>query len=122
MLWLMDWLMQDAAKDLENAEEDRMGEEPAGLRGGGPAGAKAGGGAGGGDLAPGAGGGGEQAGTTAGAEDHGAESLRAGRKAEGSRSLSCRGEDEVPGGQLGPDSLVPEPCRSGFLQAQKRER
>lgn len=33
MLWLMDWLMQDAANDLEKAEEDRTGEEQGGLRG-----------------------------------------------------------------------------------------
>lgn len=45
MLWLMDWLMQEAAKDLVNAEEDETGEEQGGLRregvgvgeGGGPA-------------------------------------------------------------------------------------
>lgn len=32
MLWLMDWLMQDAAKDLVNADEDETGEEQGGLR------------------------------------------------------------------------------------------
>lgn len=127
ILWLMDWLMQDAAKDLVNAEEDKMGEEQGGFRGGGPArteggaGAKAGGGAGGEVLGPGVGGCGKHAGTPADEEEHGGESLRAGLQAGGSRSLSCHGDDHVSSGQLGPDTLVLEAWRSGSLEVPERK-
>lgn len=127
ILWLMDWLMQDAAKDLVNAEEDKMGEEQGGFRGGGPArteggaGAKAGGGAGGEVLGPVAGGCGKHAGTPADEEEHGAESLRAGLQAGGSRSLSCHGDDHVSSGHMRPDTLVLEARRSGSLEAPERK-
>lgn len=101
-LWLMDWLMQDAAKDLLKAE-DRTGEGQGGFRGGGPARTD-------GEAGATAGGAGVHAGTTADKEELGAEVLRGGVKAEGSGSRSCL------------DALVLEPWRSGFLQAQRRGR
>lgn len=98
MLWLMDWLMQDAAKDLLNAEE--MGEGQGGFWGGGAG--RAEGGAGGGVLAPG-----EPAGSPADEGEGGAESRGEGPQAEGSGSLSWLG--------------VLEAWRSGFLEAAERK-
>lgn len=48
-------------------------------------------------------------------------SLWVGVTPEGPRSLSSLREDDVSRGQLKLDTLVLDPCRSGFLEPQKRD-
>lgn len=56
-----------------------------------------------------------------GNEEDAVASLWVGVTPEGPRTLSSLRADDVSRGQLKLDMLVLDPCRSGFLEPQKRE-